>query len=316
MWLGRGVLATLDGEPDVGKSTLAADLAARVSRGFAAPGSDGPRAEPAGVLLLSAQESAATVLRPRLEAAGADLQRVRICSGSAELVKDLDAVRATIQRHQVALMVIDPLQAFLNRGLRLDNEQHVRQTVGPLQELAADTGACVLLVRRPTKMRQTSALYRGAGCLAVLEACWTALVVGRDPGGPHRRILALTKGKAGLPPPSLGFTLEPRDGAAAVAWQGECAWTADEVVAPVTDQKVEKMSRVEDCAQYIRGLLRPGTMPANDLSALCELAGFADITVQRARKVLGVRAVRTSLCTWEVALPAAPAETAPTTRRS
>jgi putative DNA primase/helicase len=303
LWLGRGVLAMLDGDLDVGKSLVAVDLAARVSRGFTPPVGDGPRAAPAGVLLLSARDAPATVLRPRLEAAGADLARVAVRCGPAVLAREIDALRPVIDRLHVGLVVIDPLQAFLEPGQSLDNERHVRQTLEPLEGLAADTGACVLLVRRPGKATRGAALRRGDGSLAVLEACWTALVLGRDPGEPQRRVLAVTRSKAAPRPPSLRLALEPRGPAVALAWQGECVWTPDEAVAPVPLRHAEPLSRVEDCAEYVRALLRPGPLPSTRLNDMCHVAGFADITVERARKHLGVRAVRTGLTCWQVVLP-------------
>jgi RecA-family ATPase len=61
----------LDGDPDLGKSTITLDLAARVSRGFAMPPEMGAASEPAGVLLMSAEDDLARTIRPRLDVAGA-----------------------------------------------------------------------------------------------------------------------------------------------------------------------------------------------------------------------------------------------------
>src|SRR5262245_58174684 len=74
----RGALTLLEGDPGLGKSLLALDLAARVSRGWQMPPAAGPYegAEPRGVLLLSAEDDLKRTIRPRLDAAGADVQRV------------------------------------------------------------------------------------------------------------------------------------------------------------------------------------------------------------------------------------------------
>ncbi len=60
LWPGRvplGKLTVLDGDPGMGKSAVTLDLAARVSRGATMPdGVRGDLAEPAGVLLLSAED--------------------------------------------------------------------------------------------------------------------------------------------------------------------------------------------------------------------------------------------------------------------
>ena len=63
-YLPRGKLAVLDGDPNVGKSLLSVDLAARLSRGGPLP--DGtPLDRPHATLLLSGEDAAADTLRPR-----------------------------------------------------------------------------------------------------------------------------------------------------------------------------------------------------------------------------------------------------------
>src|SRR5215216_346366 len=85
LWPGRlplGKLAVLDGDPGLGKSVLTLDVAARVSAGMELP--DGGRCEPAGVVLLSAEDGLADTIRPRLDAAGADTERIVALSTVAE----------------------------------------------------------------------------------------------------------------------------------------------------------------------------------------------------------------------------------------
>jgi hypothetical protein len=86
LWPGRipaGKLTVIDGDPGDGKSTLSLDLAARVSTGSPMP--DGTRAAPGNVLVLSAEDGVADTIRPRLDAAGADPERVIVLT---EMVED------------------------------------------------------------------------------------------------------------------------------------------------------------------------------------------------------------------------------------
>jgi hypothetical protein len=80
LWAGRiprGKLTIIDGDPGLGKSVLTVDLAARVSRGYPMPdGEPGEDREPAGVLILSAEDGLEDTIVPRLVAAGADLSRI------------------------------------------------------------------------------------------------------------------------------------------------------------------------------------------------------------------------------------------------
>ena len=78
-WLPAGVLVVLDGDPGSGKSTLACDLAARLSRGEWA-------GRPVNSILVNGEDPPAEVTRPRLEAAGADLDRVALWAFDRPLV--------------------------------------------------------------------------------------------------------------------------------------------------------------------------------------------------------------------------------------
>ena len=77
LWPGRlalGKLAILDGDPGLGKSLVTLDLCARLSTGRAFPdGSPGPG--PGSAIVLNGEDGEDTI-RPRLQALGADLDRV------------------------------------------------------------------------------------------------------------------------------------------------------------------------------------------------------------------------------------------------
>ena len=71
-------LTVLDGDPGLGKSTLTLDLTARVTTRSPMP--DGTRSLlcARAVIIVSAEDGIADTMRPRLEAAGADLERVHV----------------------------------------------------------------------------------------------------------------------------------------------------------------------------------------------------------------------------------------------
>ena len=84
LWPSRiplGMLTILDGDPGLGKSTVLLDLASRLSRGDLMPDdSSGPGIM--GTVILSAEDDVARVIRPRLEAAGADVEAHRHSASS------------------------------------------------------------------------------------------------------------------------------------------------------------------------------------------------------------------------------------------
>ena len=114
-------LAVLDGDPGLGKSAVTLDVAARVSAGLELP--EGDRCGPAGVVLLSAEDGLADTIRPRLDAVGADTERIVALSTIIEsktgeraisLTKDLTIIERAIEQVGAALVVVDPLTAFLS----------------------------------------------------------------------------------------------------------------------------------------------------------------------------------------------------------
>lgn len=134
-WIPLAKVTLLDGEPGAGKSLLALDLAARVSRGASMPLShDKPRG-PAHVALFNEDDTLTDTIRPRLEAAGADLSNIH--GFDAELsLSDLTDLKPT-------LIVIDPLSVYLN----LEDRRTTRHALRSLSLLARESGAAILVVQ-------------------------------------------------------------------------------------------------------------------------------------------------------------------------
>jgi hypothetical protein len=83
LWPNRialGKLNLLAGDPGLGKSFLLLDLAARISLGSRWPDCD-EHAPTGGVVLLTAEDGLADTVRPRLDAAGADVTKIIALSG-------------------------------------------------------------------------------------------------------------------------------------------------------------------------------------------------------------------------------------------
>src|SRR5258708_34732307 len=115
-----GKLVILDGDPDLGKSLIALDLCARLSTGRPFPdGRPGPG--PANALVLSAEDSPADPLVPRLERLGADMQRVSVWQRAADdedwpwrFPAQAERLDEALARTDARLAVIDPIMAFLD----------------------------------------------------------------------------------------------------------------------------------------------------------------------------------------------------------
>jgi RecA-family ATPase len=164
LWPGRfpaGKICDIQGDPGTGKSLVSLDIAGRVSTGTAWPDSM-PGAEPGDVILLSAEDDLADTIRPRVEAAGGDPNRIHAITSTLTLPGDVEALRAEIRKHNAKLVVIDPLDPYLAESVDAHKNASVRRVLARLRDLATDTGATILLVRHLNKDgKTTNAAYRG-----------------------------------------------------------------------------------------------------------------------------------------------------------
>jgi hypothetical protein len=293
-WLALGKLALVDGDPGLGKSAMTLDLAARVSAGKPFP--NGAECEPAGVVLLSAEDGLADTIRPRLDAAGADTSRILTLAtvpdedGHDRLVsipEDLGLIEKGIRRVGARLVVVDPLMAFLSGDTNSHRDQDVRRALAPLAGLAERTGASVLVVRHLNKAAANNPLYRGGGSIGIIGAARMAFVVGKDPQDENRRVLASTKNNLALPPKSLMFGLEEAEsGSVRVNWLGHSEVSAKDILATPQDQ--EHADARSEAVEFLECVLADGPVPANRVKEEAEEAGISESTLKRAKKLVGV----------------------------
>jgi len=202
-YLVQGALNLAVGDPGIGKSLWTADIAARVSQGRETIDRTG-RFTPADVLIISAEDPA-SVIRSRLDAAGADLHRVivREQGSSVALIQELGPV---ITATGARLVVIDPLMAYIKGDPFKDSE--ARQFfLGPMAHIAGETGAAILFVTHPTKAFTGDLVRQSAGTIGIVGAVRSGLFFARDPGDPDTRVMAHFKANYSVAGPSLDFTI-------------------------------------------------------------------------------------------------------------
>jgi hypothetical protein len=306
LWQGRiplGKVTLLEGDPGLGKSTLTLELAARVSRGAPQEG-DRVAWEPAGAVIVGAEDGLGDTLRPRLEAAGADLTRVAAfqLERLPTLPDDLANVRAAMHAVGALLVVFDPLMAFLASGVDSYRDQDVRRVLRELAGLAAESGAAVVIVRHLTKQSGTKALYRGGGSIGIAGAARSVLLVADHPERYGERVVAPVKSNLCAPPPALAFALEPVADAVRIAWRGTATFAADALVAPPIT--AEDSSAIGEALHFVERLLGNGPVAARVADRERKEVGVSDYAWKEARRRLGVEADKEGFSGgWVLRLP-------------
>jgi putative DNA primase/helicase len=301
LWPGRipvGKLVTLDGDPGLGKSTLALAFAATITTGATWP--DGSVCEHTGaVLLMSAEDGLADTIRPRLDAAGADVTNVHAADGvpidadgtlRPPTLADVLALDEAISRTGARLLVIDVVMAYLPDGIDSHKDQDIRRVLSRLAALADRTGCTVLLLRHLNKTGGRDPLYRGGGSIGIVGAARAGLLVAPDPDDTDRRVLASVKSNLGPAPDSLAYRLvgEGEFGVARVQWEGATTHTASALLAPPDDADDRR-----EVDSWLRDYLEAeGRANAGDVIRDSKLAGFSENQVKKARRSIGAASIR------------------------
>jgi len=208
-----GKLSLLVGDPGLGKSLIALDVAAHLSIGRAWPDapSDCRGFPPANTLLLTAEDDLADTVKPRLDAAKGDATRVTVLEAAQDrqedgtrkrrginLARDLARIEYALDEiPNVQLLVFDPLSAYLG-GVDTHTNADVRVVLAPLADLASRRELAVLGV---THLRKSGgkALYRTMGSIAFAAAARAVWGVAADPDddtGQRRIMLPIKTNRA------------------------------------------------------------------------------------------------------------------------
>ena len=305
LWPGRialGKLTILDGDPGLGKSTLVYDLAARITSGRPLP--TGEPSERGGVMILSTEDGLGDTIRPRLEAAGADLSRCLAVQtlpaeseGDSERVPiipdDLPLLAHAARRVEARLLIIDPLMAHLGPKTNAYKDADVRRALAPLSRFAEAHGLAVVVIRHLNKMSGGSPLYRGGGSIGLIGAARSGLLVGRDPMDEGRLVLASVKSNLARKPDSLAFRVVSSAADAdvpVVEWEGACELSAADLLGSSSNGR--ERSATEEAEAWLEAVLAESPFPAAKVYDLAEEAGIAKRTLKRAKRSLGVVAER------------------------
>jgi hypothetical protein len=321
----RAKLSMIAGRQDGGKSTLVAEIIAHITRGTPWP-LDGSPCPVGDVLIVNVEDDPGDTIRPRLEAAGADLGKVQIIDAVMRLadkkerqvtLADVGIVDALLTQcpGRFALLTIDPIGAFM-AGRDSHRDAEVRELLAPFSMLAAKHNIAILLVAHLSKAVGMDALYRVLGSVGFTAAVRSVYFVIVDPGDDARRLFVAVKGNnVAVKMIGLAFTLQNVDlgdgvAAARVCWQsgGEMR-SADELLAPRQPESPERA----DAEAWLQERLAKGAVAVAVLKTEAPLEVEASWpTIERAARDIGIvgRGEKRAR-TWELppeSLPSAQAE--------
>lgn len=150
-------------------------------------------------LFLCSEAALAYIVKPRLVAAGSDGDHATALEIAAKegtrnlrFPSDLPALADAISVVKPALVIIDPIASFLDRGLDMAKNEQMRSILQPLITLAQESNAAIIPVYHTGKARQGA-----LGSVAFEDACRFVLTAAKDDEDEDVRHIELTKSAVG-----------------------------------------------------------------------------------------------------------------------
>ena len=297
-YIPRGMLSIIGGVSGTGKTSLALSLAAAVSSGRALPfEAAGTTHKPENVLYLTVENDPHIVLRPRVEAMGADIHRLFFLDGVGVNMTSPE-LRDFIKQEHISMLVFDPIQSFLPAGTQMGRAEQIRPIMDKVIDLSASEDLSTILISHMSKPGPgvVSALDRLLGSSDFRNAARSIMIVGRDPENPDQRVFAHAKNSIGLPGPAQRYHIS--DGGL-VVFDGETTLTADKIIAQTENAapRAQKAANTLNAAisDLDKALGFMGWVDVATVYTLSAAAGYSDRTMRRAKDVMGLKVLRTGM---------------------
>lgn len=280
-----GKVSILQGNPGEGKTYFAMQLAAACTGRKPLPGMD--VIEPFNMIYQTAEDGLGDTIRPRLEKAGADLERILVIDdGDKPLTLTDERLEKAIRENSARLVIIDPIQAFLGADVDMNRANEVRPVFRKLGDIAQDNRAAILLIGHLNKANGMSSLQRGLGSTDIIAAVRSALFIGKLKDDPTIRVLTHEKSSLAPAGDSIAFTLGDEDG---FSWIGAVEITADQLLSGAKEV-TPKATKVEQGVKLLEEMLRDGAKASNrDILARAKSLGISRRTLNDSKARLGER---------------------------
>lgn len=267
LWEGKiakGKVTMIAGDPGLGKSQASLHFASIVSTGGTFPG--GCKCKQGSVLLFSAEDGAEDTINPRLQASGADGDRVFIFSTIKtkdrekffDISTDLPLLKKSLENNKdISLIVIDPITAFLGETDSHKNSE-VRGLLSILSKMAEEHSVAIVVVTHLNKNTGSSAMNKITGSLAFVAAARAAYMVVKDQSDESRRLFLTVKNNLAVDKGGFAYRVEPVNlgnniGTSKVVWEeGVISMTLAEAMEENSRGESARTETVEWLEDYLK----------------------------------------------------------------
>lgn len=283
-YMPKGQINILGGDGGSGKTTVWCALAAAVSSGnqvfLDETPADFAQCDPQKVLFFSSEDSIEYTLKARLRKAGANLENIFSVSlrdemfsrikFNSQLLKDL------IEQTKPALVIFDPIQAFIPSDIQMGKRNAMRNCLNPLIGLGEEYGTTFLIIVHTNKRQGVYGRNRIADSADVWDIARSVMIVGETQDGV--RYISHEKSNYGEPGKTVLFSIV--DGVTKMEGYTN---KKDRDYVSERDFNAYQAPQRADAEQFIFNYLKNGKKPTAELDEAAKAAGISKNTLSRAK---------------------------------
>lgn len=298
-YMPKGQINIFAGDGGSGKTTSWCGLAAAVSNGTkvffeAEDPNENPfvEREPQKVLFFSSEDSLEYTLKARLRKAGANLNNIYSASLRDERFSQIKfnspILKDLIKEVKPALVIFDPLQAFIPPDIQMGQRNAMRNCLNPLIGLGEECGTTFLIIVHTNKRQGVYGRNRIADSADVWDIARSVLITGTTKD--NIRYLSHEKSNYGEPGRTALYTIE--DG---IAVFKEYCDKHDADFVKERDIATYQAPQRQSAETFIMDFLKNGKKPTAELDEAAKAAGITGATLRRAKeqlrnkKILGMK---------------------------
>jgi hypothetical protein len=279
------------GRKGMGKGTLLAEIASRVTRG--------ELGSKRNVVWIGSEDSSSIDIKPRVIAAGGHADRVLVVkTGWIQLPRDIAGIgQAMTEFGDVGMLVIDPVGNHI-KGKNSDAETDIRDAIAPLNQLADEYKCMAFGVRHLSEKDCSRGVLAGIlGSSAWVQIPRAVLAVVRDnddPGVSHVQCVAGNRLPAGTPGRMFRIEGVMLDGleneVTRATWMGDSNKNVETMLSAI-DGVAKEPSRSDEAKDLILDILEgEGEQESDALDArVAEETGISAKTARNLRSALKSR---------------------------
>ena len=283
-------ITTIAGEGGVGKTSLWCSIVASITTGkqhFLVSGQNIPfQNKPENVVVFSAEDSWEYVLKRRLEANGADMDRISYMGANDERFVDLnfdgDLLKGIIETNRPDLVIYDPVQAFVPANLRMGDRNAMRKCFTPLIGFGETYRTTSIIIAHANKQSGVWGRKRIADSSDIWDSSRSVLMTGMVPNSENLRYITHEKSNWGKLEDSVLYELNE----GVPIFKGYTKKKDKEFI--LEDSRNKNVApAAEDAKEFILGTLEEqGQMEISELDELAKVNGITSNALKNAKAAL------------------------------